>query len=655
MYFRKRKILILLMVLYLLTGCMKSLNTADNNTLLHILASESYMGRLTGSKGNLLAQEKLVEVFKTIGLEPFDGQGYLHQYDQMYYPLDKQKYSMEISSDNQKEYFLEYGVDFLHRNLVPNVDIEYPVVTDINEAIDKDVIVLVDGTKESISYIQKIITMENIKAALFKTDVFRKTISVNGNSKPLFQLSPAAYEKLVNLSNPIAKINVEVTGTNIKACNVIGKISGKNNNEALIISAHFDHVGQSGNTIYYGALDNASGVYAITELANKLKAYSNNSILPRDVYICAFNGEESGINGSTYFAEYMKNKYDKLIVINLDTIGLKGEKQFDIVGDEHVSGELIQSITKHLNNQNINCDIHYTNSLISDHIPFSNNYFPALTISDHNISYIHTPEDTVDIIDIDRINTLIDSLFEYIITEQNKLFENKSMFEYKEGKDNESEEVIDKEAMEKYRAFTNEQLKNVPFDKYKVVKYEDRFTEIYHITKRFESVEEVKSFYNDLVISESYNDYELYSVTITDLSCPDIDYNKVELDKLYDRELSSDTIHSLTITYINRNDKSKAFRISVNKIPLEGTDSPLKTKSVQVNEQEYTLVYDDNTDIVWSIYTVINGKLKMSLLRGDIIKKENLIIKSNLTVNNIGDIIQFIKSIDAKQITNYLN
>jgi Zn-dependent M28 family amino/carboxypeptidase len=70
------------------------------------------------------------------------------------------------------------------------------------------------------------------------------------------------------------------------------------------VSAHLDHLGTgepiNGDRIYNGAMDNASGVAAILEVANAIR---ESSVKPaRSILFVAVTGEENGLIGSRYFA-----------------------------------------------------------------------------------------------------------------------------------------------------------------------------------------------------------------------------------------------------------------------------------------------------------------------------------------------------------------
>lgn len=87
--------------------------------------------------------------------------------------------------------------------------------------------------------------------------------------------------------------------------NVVGQIRGNNptgSREAVVLSAHMDHLGvgnsTSGDNIYNGADDDASGVIAVLELARALGAGPKPK---RTIYFVLFGSEEAGGYGSRYF------------------------------------------------------------------------------------------------------------------------------------------------------------------------------------------------------------------------------------------------------------------------------------------------------------------------------------------------------------------
>ena len=105
-------------------------------------------------------------------------------------------------------------------------------------------------------------------------------------------------------------------------------------NEYILMMAHWDHLGtkeeQSGDNIYNGAVDNATGVAGILELAETLNDYDNE----RSLLYLAVTAEESGLLGSAYFAEYPPVDLSQVVAgFNFDAMHPRGKvKDVVVVG-----------------------------------------------------------------------------------------------------------------------------------------------------------------------------------------------------------------------------------------------------------------------------------------------------------------------------------
>ena len=100
--------------------------------------------------------------------------------------------------------------------------------------------------------------------------------------------------------------------------NVVGILPGATS-ETVVISAHLDHLGVGGaidgDTIYNGAMDNASGVSSVIEVAKALSKQK----LKRTVVFLAVTGEEGGLMGSKHFALHPSMPATDIVAnINLD-------------------------------------------------------------------------------------------------------------------------------------------------------------------------------------------------------------------------------------------------------------------------------------------------------------------------------------------------
>jgi Zn-dependent M28 family amino/carboxypeptidase len=103
------------------------------------------------------------------------------------------------------------------------------------------------------------------------------------------------------------KASVSVVRSELSSQNVIAVLPGsdpKLASEYVVLSAHLDHVGVgkpiNGDAIYNGAMDNASGVACLLDVAETLK--ETGARPRRSVLFLAVTGEEKGLQGSRYFA-----------------------------------------------------------------------------------------------------------------------------------------------------------------------------------------------------------------------------------------------------------------------------------------------------------------------------------------------------------------
>src|SRR5262249_47524445 len=122
---------------------------------------------------------------------------------------------------------------------------------------------------------------------------------------------------------PRLKARVAVERAEVESQNVAGILRGADpqlRNQFVVLSAHLDHLGVggaiNGDTIYNGAMDNASGVAAILEVAASLHAANGKP--KRSILFVAVPGEEKGELGSLYFAAH-PTVLREAIVANVNT------------------------------------------------------------------------------------------------------------------------------------------------------------------------------------------------------------------------------------------------------------------------------------------------------------------------------------------------
>jgi Zn-dependent M28 family amino/carboxypeptidase len=173
-----------------------------------------------------------------------------------------------------------------------------------------------------------------------------------------------------------------------KSYNVIGKITGtKHPDEVIIYTAHWDHLGigkpdETGDSIYNGARDNASGAAGLLELA---RAFASIKTKPeRTIVILSVTAEEQGLFGSEYYAKNPVYPLDKTVAdINMDGLNRFGKTK-DIIIIGKGQSDLEDYITEEVDKEGgyVSFDIHPEAGSYyrSDHFNFAKAGVPALYI-----------------------------------------------------------------------------------------------------------------------------------------------------------------------------------------------------------------------------------------------------------------------------------
>ncbi len=171
--------------------------------------------------------------------------------------------------------------------------------------------------------------------------------------------------------------------------NVIGFVPGRNPEEAVVYTSHYDHLGMrdgSGDDdrIYNGALDNASGLSGLMTLA---RAFVRASARPsRSVYFVATTAEEAGLLGSEYLAAHPPVAIDQIAAnINVDGLNVWGRaKDVVLLGAERSSlGAMAERLAAR-RDRRLGRDQEPERGYFfrSDHFPFAKAGVPAVSIAD---------------------------------------------------------------------------------------------------------------------------------------------------------------------------------------------------------------------------------------------------------------------------------
>jgi Zn-dependent M28 family amino/carboxypeptidase len=135
-----------------------------------------------------------------------------------------------------------------------------------------------------------------------------------------------------------ASVDIKNEMRPVESKNVIGILDGSEKpDESVIFTAHWDHLGvsdaQTGDRIFNGAVDNASGVATIMEIA---RAASKIQPRPkRSLVFVAVTAEEQGLLGSAYYAENPLFPLNKTLAnLNFDEANVFGrdDNQIEVIG-----------------------------------------------------------------------------------------------------------------------------------------------------------------------------------------------------------------------------------------------------------------------------------------------------------------------------------
>jgi hypothetical protein len=205
--------------------------------------------------------------------------------------------------------------------------------------------------------------------------------------------------------------------------NIVGYLPGSDSRlseEVIVVGAHYDHLGFGGPgsgsrmpdtvAVHPGADDNASGVAAVIELAQKFSHEKNNK---RPILFVAFTAEEFGLIGSKALVDeppFSLKKADAMF--NFDMVGrLDSAKELTVggVGTALETKALVDSLIK-----GFSIKISKEGYGPSDHASFYGVDIPVIYFTSGVHDQYHTPKDTYDRINIKGEKMIIENAYSLI-------------------------------------------------------------------------------------------------------------------------------------------------------------------------------------------------------------------------------------------------
>jgi len=189
----------------------------------------------------------------------------------------------------------------------------------------------------------------------------------------------------------------------VAAPNVAAILPGRDpklNDEYVVFSAHWDHLGigapdKTGDTIYNGALDNATGVASVIEIARVLSNLPPAERPRRSILFLIPTAEEQGLIGAEWYSRHPLVPIEKTAAdINLDSMNILGPtNDFVPLGAERSSLNAVVETIARERGLNISPDPRPEQGSFyrSDHFPFAKVGVPSISLKEGD-DYVGRPK-----------------------------------------------------------------------------------------------------------------------------------------------------------------------------------------------------------------------------------------------------------------------
>lgn len=366
------------------TEALATITAADVSRAIGVLAHDSMRGRDTPSPELEEAAAYLADRFRAMGLEPAGEDGtFIDRWEWQRSRLSMEETTIRFADSDDPG--LEYGVDFF---MVPGMQATTAEAVYVGVAAEdrptaeqQGKIVVFDhpgaeadeqwgrtfGTTVQASMMTGAAGLIVILDPEFPGEAIGQLSSMMAAQQapiPIVGLTATAAERLLDSADrglpevrdqdgPIALSDAPLelqwarTSEAITPPNVVAMLPGSDSTldgTYVVLTAHFDHVGigtpdQTGDSIYNGADDDASGTAAILEIA---EAFASLPEAPaRSVVFLAVSGEEYGLLGSRAYVEDPPVIDIESVVanVNMDMVGRNAPDTVIGIGQEYTTLE----------------------------------------------------------------------------------------------------------------------------------------------------------------------------------------------------------------------------------------------------------------------------------------------------------------------------
>ncbi len=619
---RRKNRLFLFPLLLTLTACNltsapeKKITGGDYPSIIHDLTTPQMGGRLTGTSGNKKAEEFISEHFQNINLQPYSGDSYAMPYEHETHISDSESLELQIIYRNGSSDTLVYGIDYLEQKMPFHYENSGKLTFDLNDPELSKRILIAEST-EGLSKLQD----KSPLMVLVVKETFKRYLLTQSSDIPTLQISKEKYELLKEKQSEIEKVafKSDIKTKKTTESNIVGVIKGnggQDHREAIVISAHFDSLGSVGDLKYQGATDNATGISALIQLAYSIKQHSDNRPLHPDILFVAFNGEESGRQGSKAFVKEVQESsiYSQIYNINLDCIGVKDGGSYLLIGNEPNSG-LAATLERYFGEHNFPLQLQQ-GGFESDHNSFAEKQIQAVTIGQENVPFIHTSNDTVDQIDYDSLQQFVTALFNFVVSIHHI---------------EETEQVTDLEAVplseseiaefEKAQQTIEEAQRVMKLGQYQIIGDKKQSYAVVNNYAVFDQVHDVEQLIEGLNIPEKWTDYAIDTVGVnTNFQLTPEKIQESDFNQIYQFDTIVPTnIQDIDLRY--KRNTTEYLQIYISRTPFinesdHENSAQITTESLEYKNKQYDVHSADRSIFISTEVEIEDKTFYVKLMQG---------------------------------------
>ncbi len=449
-----------------LAAAAATITDEDIRSHIAFLASDELRGRDTPSPGLEAAADWIAERFDAAGLSPTDST-WFQRYPFPARRLARAQTGFGVVSG--ATHFLEYGRDyFARRGAAVAAEVGAVFTGDAIEASgaalrDRAVIVRLDavptqtarglrlprdtergirrlrdqardGGAAAVVYVTPGLAPEDMARLAVREEEADRALDGAEEPLPLFFLGRPAAVRLFRTAGldtalvdrgpverpvPLPGVRLQLSAPSemvddARPPNVIGMIPGSDprlSDTYVLLIAHMDHVGVgppdvTGDSIYNGADDNASGTSVLVEVAEAMGRLAPRP--RRSVVFLAVSGEEKGLLGSYWFSEHPTVPLDRVVAsINIDMVGRNAPDSIVVIGQEYSElGGTVMAVAAHHPELGLTIseDLWPAERFFfrSDHFNLARKDVPSLFFFAGTHEDYHRPGDEVEDVDADK-------------------------------------------------------------------------------------------------------------------------------------------------------------------------------------------------------------------------------------------------------------